>query len=40
MAWKPETVERKTAEFIESAKQFQGLKTVDLVTAYTEAQTP
>lgn len=38
MVWKPETVERKTAEFVESAKEFQGMKTVDLVTAYTEVR--
>jgi hypothetical protein len=36
MAWKPETVERKTAEFVETSKQYQHFKTVDLVTAYTE----
>jgi len=36
MAWKPETIEQKSKEFAEIAKQFQGLKTTELVNRYID----
>lgn len=38
MAWKPETVERKTAEFVEASKEYQHLPTTALVMQYVKAR--